>query len=103
MIAMPNGSYASPYILKTTRSVLPMGGFWGNDPVVDVTDIARMVKDHELRYILDADGLLKITKPEIATWVTANCQSAKDADPATFASILGSRLTLYDCTVSSSF
>jgi len=63
---------AALYILATGRSVLPLGGFTGDDDVVDVDKLAQMVREGRLRFVLDRE--LAWRKPEIAAWLDAHCQ-----------------------------
>jgi 4-amino-4-deoxy-L-arabinose transferase-like glycosyltransferase len=72
LVAMVSARDASPYILATLRPVLTFGGFSGGDNVVDVDQLAQMVADGELRFVLADDGLAR-QKREIAAWLTDNC------------------------------
>jgi hypothetical protein len=51
--------------------VLTFGGFKGSDDVIDVDQLAQMVADGELRFVLD-QGLAQ-EKPEISGWLANNC------------------------------
>jgi 4-amino-4-deoxy-L-arabinose transferase-like glycosyltransferase len=64
---------AALYILATGRPVLPLGGFTGDDDVVDVAKLAQMVQEGRLRFIL-GDRELAWKKPEIAAWLEAHCR-----------------------------
>jgi 4-amino-4-deoxy-L-arabinose transferase-like glycosyltransferase len=107
LLATPNAREASPYILETGRPVLTFGGFMGSDNIIDVTGVAQMVADGELRFILDT-GELSNSKPEIAAWVRQSCTVTRvaslDRRPATqgpgSALVPGAQqqtLTLFDC------
>jgi 4-amino-4-deoxy-L-arabinose transferase-like glycosyltransferase len=72
LVATVNAREASPYILETLRPVLTFGGFSGSDNVVDVAQLAQMVADGELRFVLADDGLAR-QKREIGAWLTDNC------------------------------
>jgi len=107
LLATPNAREASPYILETGRPVLTFGGFMGSDNIIDVTGVAQMVADGELRFILDT-GELSNSKPEIAAWVRQSCTVTRvaglDQRPATqgpgTAPVPGAQqqpLTLFDC------
>jgi len=72
LVATLNAREASPYILATLRPVLTFGGFSGSDDVVDVDQLAQMVADDELRFVLGDEGLAR-QKPEIAAWLRNNC------------------------------
>jgi 4-amino-4-deoxy-L-arabinose transferase-like glycosyltransferase len=61
------------YVLATGRPVLYMGGFSGNDPVVDA---AQLVTDGDLRYVwLDSGGRGGPggTNQENQKWVIDTC------------------------------
>jgi len=72
LVATVNARDASPYILTTLRPVLTFGGFSGGDNVVDVDQLAQMVADDELRFVLADDGFAR-QKREIGAWLTDNC------------------------------
>jgi 4-amino-4-deoxy-L-arabinose transferase-like glycosyltransferase len=76
LLATPNAREASPYILATGRPVLTFGGFMGSDNIIDVTGVAQMVAEGDLRFILDT-GELTNSKPEIAAWVRQSCAVAR--------------------------
>jgi 4-amino-4-deoxy-L-arabinose transferase-like glycosyltransferase len=64
---------AALYILATGRPVLTLGGFTGNDNAVKVDELAQMVLEGRLQFVLD-DRELSWKKPEIAAWLSAHCQ-----------------------------
>jgi 4-amino-4-deoxy-L-arabinose transferase-like glycosyltransferase len=72
LVATVNARDASPYILATLRPVLTFGGFSGGDNVVGVDQLAEMVADGELQFVLVDDGLAR-QKREIGAWLTDNC------------------------------
>ena len=72
LVATVSARDASPYILTTLRPVLTFGGFTGSDNVVDVDQLAQMVADGELRFVLADDGFAR-QKREIGAWLTDNC------------------------------
>ena len=72
LLATVNARSAAPYILETGRAVLTFGGFSGGDQVVDANDVAEMVVDGELRYILYTDTMNQSHR-DIASWVTESC------------------------------
>ena len=72
LLATVNARSAAPYILETGRAVLTFGGFSGGDQVVDANDVAEMVVDGELRYILYTDTMNQSHR-DIASWVTEFC------------------------------
>ncbi len=72
LLATVNARSAAPYILETGRPVLTFGGFSGGDQVVDAADVAEMVANGELRYILYS-GNMNQSHRDIADWVTESC------------------------------
>ena len=81
LVATLTAHDAALYILASGRPVLPLGGFTGDDDVVDVDELAQMAQEGRLRFILDRE--LAWRKPEIAAWLDAHCQRQAN--------------TLYDC------
>ncbi|RME75968.1 MAG: hypothetical protein D6784_06835 [Chloroflexi bacterium] len=92
LLATLNATDAAPYILATGRKVLTFGGFKGGDDVVGVDDLAGMVKNGQLRYIL---GLPR-QKPEIAQWMVNNCRVV-DVQPLEVSGPRDAPNILYDC------
>lgn len=70
LVAVPTAQLGARLVLATGRPVLYMGGFTGQDDVVDAEHLAEMVAGGELRYVLygHAPG-----KPEIANWLQTSC------------------------------
>jgi len=52
LMAVSSSMIGAPYVLATGRPVLYTGGFSGGDPVADADDLAALVADGELRYVL---------------------------------------------------
>jgi 4-amino-4-deoxy-L-arabinose transferase-like glycosyltransferase len=73
LLAVPSSMQGASTVIETGRPVLYMGGFSGNDPVVDATDLAQMVSDGRLRFILWGGGRNGEGKAEIATWLKSTC------------------------------
>jgi 4-amino-4-deoxy-L-arabinose transferase-like glycosyltransferase len=114
LVAVPSANAGSSLVLATGRPVLYMGGFSGNDPVVDAGSLAELVKNGELRYVLMQGN--QAVGSEISTWLKANCSlvpefstsTSSSQDPATGnlprielpspgADQVGSGSTLYQC------
>ena len=104
LVATLTATDAAPYILATGRPVLTFGGFSGSDNVVEVDDLARMVRDGELRYVL-GQGLAR-EKPRIAAWLEQHCEvvpipGASEGIPEGTRGPgpggPGERIVLYDC------
>ena len=72
LVAVPSSQQGSTMVLATGRPVLYMGGFGGQDDVVSADDLAQMVADSELRYVLYG-GDNRGSKQDIASWLTSSC------------------------------
>lgn len=72
LVAVPSSQQGSTLVLATGRPVLFMGGFGGQDDVVSADDLAQMVADSELRYVLYG-GDNRGNKLDIASWLTSSC------------------------------
>ena len=71
LVAVPSSQQGSQLVIATGRPVLYMGGFGGQDDVVSMEDLAAMVANSELRYVLyggDRGG-----KEDIANWLKSSC------------------------------
>jgi hypothetical protein len=103
LIAVPSAMIGAPIVLASGRPVLYLGGFLGSDNVVNAYQLAGVVQQNQLRYILDT-GQLQNEKPQIYQWLTTSCQVASDAPalqglgsfPGGFARG-GSGPAIYDC------
>ncbi|MFQ5435042.1 MAG: hypothetical protein ACE5FD_09215, partial [Anaerolineae bacterium] len=71
LMAVSSSMQGAAYVLETGRPVLYMGGFGGGDPVVDATDIARMVTDGDLAFVMLGGG--RSGQQGVSEWVQANC------------------------------
>jgi 4-amino-4-deoxy-L-arabinose transferase-like glycosyltransferase len=71
MVAVASSMQGSPLVLASGRPVLFMGGFGGQDQVVDVEDLDEMIQNGELRYIIS--GGERSSRDEIAQWLKASC------------------------------
>lgn len=103
LVATLSSHEASPYILATDRPVLTFGGFNGSDDVVDVDQLAEMVAEGDLRYVL-GDQELARRKPEIGEWVQTTCTAvevpgvtASDSAAQGFGPGRGQGTVLFDC------
>ena len=71
LVAVPSSQNGASLVLATGRPVLYMGGFGGQDEVVTADDLAEMVANGELRFVMyggDRGG-----KQDIANWLQASC------------------------------
>ncbi|MBN2387541.1 MAG: glycosyltransferase family 39 protein [Anaerolineales bacterium] len=90
LVAVANANLGAPFILATGRPVLYMGGFSGGDPVVDAADLADMVANGELRFVLFTGD--RSPNREISSWLQASCRVVPG-----FAG-QGGGITLYQCS-----
>jgi 4-amino-4-deoxy-L-arabinose transferase-like glycosyltransferase len=72
LMAVPGSMQGAEYVLASGRPVLYMGGFNGGDPVVNAADIAQLVADDDLRYVM-VQGGRQGNQQEITEWVRRNC------------------------------
>lgn len=73
LVATTSAMEAAPYVLQTNRPVLTFGGFTGSDNVVDVNQLAQLVTQQKLRFVV-GDTQLEENKPELANWLRLNCK-----------------------------
>ncbi|GAB4498835.1 MAG: glycosyltransferase family 39 protein [Anaerolineales bacterium] len=94
LIAVPSSHEGAALVLATGRPVLYMGGFGGNDRVIDAAGLAELVAAGKLRYILLSGGN---NQPEIAQWLQNSCTSVPQFDSAIQAPNYV-QITLYRCS-----
>lgn len=71
LLATLSSMDASPFLLASDRAVLTFGGFSGGDPVINTDQLAQLVANGDLAYILDTG--LPQRKPELYNWVKNHC------------------------------
>lgn len=71
LVAVPSSHQGSTLVLASGRPVLFMGGFGGQDEVVDAEDLHTMVMNNELKYVLY--GNARGNQEEIINWLEASC------------------------------
>ncbi|MCB0119348.1 MAG: glycosyltransferase family 39 protein [Anaerolineales bacterium] len=71
MMAVPSSQQGAQYVIETGRPVLYMGGFSGGDAVVTADDLAQLVANGDLRYILFSGG--DRNSQEISNWLANSC------------------------------
>lgn len=74
LLAVPSANMGAGYVIASGRPVLYMGGFSGGDPVVDAGDLAEMVENGELRYVLYG-GQGSRNQGGIANWLSLACRA----------------------------
>ncbi len=73
LVAVESSQAGAPYVIATGRPVLYMGGFSGMDNVVTADDLAQMVADGELRYVLFGMGG-RDNKQDLVQWLQSSCK-----------------------------
>ncbi|WP_251034541.1 glycosyltransferase family 39 protein [Pseudomonas sp. ISL-88] len=71
LFATTDSNTAAPYIIKTKKAVMAIGGFSGSDPAVTLTQFKRLVKEGKVKYFL-ASGMGKGGNNDIVEWVQKN-------------------------------
>ncbi|MDB5077298.1 MAG: glycosyltransferase family 39 protein [Chloroflexi bacterium] len=56
LVVTTNSNSAAPYIIKTGKPVMSLGGFGGNDPIVTLAQFKTLVKSNTVRYVLAGGG-----------------------------------------------
>jgi 4-amino-4-deoxy-L-arabinose transferase-like glycosyltransferase len=84
LMAVPSSMQGADYVLATGRPVLYLGGFNGQDPVIDTTGLANLVKNGELRFIYwGGGGGPNGGRSEISSWVSSSCKTVQGFDTLT--------------------
>lgn len=96
MMAVQSSQQGAAYVLETGRGVMYMGGFSGQDPVVDAASLQAYVDAGELRYILSGgrDGGMPNAggmgaNSAVTTWLQESCTVVTEVTTTSG--------TLYDC------
>ncbi len=98
LVAVPSSQQGAQFVLATGRPVLYMGGFGGQDEVVNADDLAKMVANGELRYVLY--GGERGNKADIANWLKSSCVAVLDYSQTNMGNQQNQRdqaMTLYLC------
>jgi 4-amino-4-deoxy-L-arabinose transferase-like glycosyltransferase len=81
LLAAPNALLAAPVIIRTGQPVMAFGGFFGNDPVMNVDAFAKAVERGEVRFVVLATN--RRTR-DFERWVRAH---GTIVDPAEWRSL----------------
>ncbi|MCW8785311.1 MULTISPECIES: glycosyltransferase family 39 protein [Bacillus] len=94
LFATTDSNTAAPYIIKTKKAVMAIGGFSGSDPAITLTQFKKLVKEGKVKYFLTS-GMGKGGNNDIVQWVEKNGkkvssdkwqsstdQKTKNSDPA---------------------
>lgn len=72
LVAVESSQVGAKYVIATGRPVLYMGGFSGGDDVVSADDLAQLVGNGELRFVLfGRDG--RNNKQDVVQWLQSSC------------------------------
>lgn len=73
VLALPNAVQAAPLILRSGQSIMAMGGYLGTDPILTPDDLAVLVAQRQVRFImLGGYSLVPADQPRqqaLAAWV----------------------------------
>ena len=84
LMAVPSSMQGADYVIATARPVLYLGGFNGQDKVVDTAELAEMVGKGELRFIYwGGGGGPNGGRSEISNWVVSSCKAVQGFDTTT--------------------
>ncbi|MBV6396099.1 MAG: hypothetical protein HFACDABA_01687 [Anaerolineales bacterium] len=73
LVAVESSQTGAPYVIATGRPVLYMGGFGGGDAVVGAQELARMVANGELRFVLFGMDR-RNNKQDVLAWLQSSCR-----------------------------
>lgn len=68
LFATADSGTAAPYIIKTKKAVMAMGGFNGTDPAMTLSKFKQLVKSGQVKYYLDG-GKSGATNSSIVNWI----------------------------------
>ncbi len=71
LVAVPSSQQGASLVLSSGRPVLYMGGFGGQDQVVNAEELDTMVRNGELLYVLYGDA--RGQKEDVANWLEDSC------------------------------
>jgi 4-amino-4-deoxy-L-arabinose transferase-like glycosyltransferase len=100
LVAVSSSMQGAPLVLATGRPVLYMGGFSGSDPVVNAASLAKLVSDHELRYVLagGGGGAPGNSKSDVTSYLQSSCKAVNFNSTSQSGNGFGFQATtLYDC------
>lgn len=89
LMAVPSSHQGASYVLETGRGVLYMGGFGGGDPVVDTDDLAHLVADGQLRYVLSNGQGGQGHQSGVSAWLQSSCSVVAEYSQRSVANLYG--------------
>lgn len=77
LFATSSSQSAAPYIIKTGKAVMAMGGFQGSDPAITLKEFKQLVKTGQLKYfygggMMGGQGSSSSENSKIISWVKKN-------------------------------
>jgi len=77
LVAAPTTRLVAPIIIRTGEAVLPVGGFFGDEPILAEEAIAALAARGEMRYVLLAG---RGRQSPFATWVRAHGKPVDESE-----------------------
>jgi 4-amino-4-deoxy-L-arabinose transferase-like glycosyltransferase len=74
LVAVPDCSTAESIILATGKPVMALGGFSGNDKILTVASLSKLVKEGQIKYYMvgGSKGGGSESSDDVTTWVKAH-------------------------------
>ncbi|GAA6114296.1 ArnT family glycosyltransferase [Apilactobacillus apinorum] len=79
LFATADSGTAAPYIIKTKKAVMAMGGFNGTDPAMTLSKFKQLVKSGQVKYYLD-EGKSGSTNNEIVNWIKKHAKKVNASE-----------------------
>lgn len=92
LLAAGNAGMAAPYI-AAGHSVLPMGGFTSAAPFPSASELEQLVRERDVRFVLDVPGPGRGAAGARTGWLARNCAPV---DPSAYGGAMPSAV-LHDC------
>lgn len=94
LFATDDSSTAAPYIIKTGKAVMAMGGFNGTDKAITLKQFKKLVKEGKLKYYYAA-GKTGSSNSEIVSWIKKHAKKVtlKNSNNSAVSSITTSTKT----------
>ena len=79
LFATADSGTAAPYIIKTKKAVMAMGGFNGTDPAMTLSKFKQLVKSGQVKYYLD-EGKSGSTNSTIVNWIKKHAKKVSASE-----------------------
>ncbi|MBW1606368.1 glycosyltransferase family 39 protein [Lactobacillus sp. Sy-1] len=79
LFATDDSGTAAPYIIKTGKAVMAMGGFNGTDPAITLSQFKKLVKNGEIKYYYSG-GKTGSANSAIVNWIKKNAKKVKASE-----------------------